>query len=46
MDRLTEPRTPVKCAETRCAAVLYVEPQHADNLRGTWRCLDHKDMTA
>jgi hypothetical protein len=38
----TNPNVPVRCAETNCAAQLYVAREHADNLRGTWRCTTHK----
>ena len=35
--------TRVSCTEPGCRAELLCQPQHADNLQASWRCLIHRN---
>jgi hypothetical protein len=37
--------TRVPCTEPGCRSELLCQPRHVDNLKATYRCLEHRDTT-
>ena len=42
----TEHTTRVTCTEPDCRSELLCQERHVDNLKATWRCLEHRQITS